>query len=359
MRNWTIGLVAMTGVFVIFAFNNCSGAVSKDANSGSPASALDFSKLTPSCFIPSASNPILTGGSLFAGADWNDPSVLKVDGQYIMYASSDHNFDLNIEIYRLTSSDGVSWSLSPSSPVLSANPAAGTWDHRAVETPSVVFFKGKYHLFYTGYATSHADSTNYRIGHAISDDGITWTRDANYILAPTNPTGPISPDFKQYIVGEPGAVVYQDKIYLYFTAVGGNVAVQNTLQVLGLMTSADGVTWSAPQSVLEPDQSQYPRSSWYGYSTPFAITLEGQMHLFFDVVQDNPWKQMRLHHARSADGVSQWTQDTAPIFTRDQFPWTSNEILAPAALLDGTSLLFWFAGNTGSVLNIGHAKCEL
>lgn len=116
---------------------------SSDPSPSSVTPAPDFSKLIPSCFSASASNPVLTRDSLFSGSDWNDPSVLKIDGQYVMYASSDVNFNGTIVIYRMISSDGLSWSLSPSTPVLEADTNPAAWDHKAVETPSVVYFNNK------------------------------------------------------------------------------------------------------------------------------------------------------------------------------------------------------------------------
>ncbi|MGA7593658.1 MAG: family 43 glycosylhydrolase [Gallionella sp.] len=325
----------------------------------------DFSKLTPSCFTPYASNPILTKDSLFSGSDWNDPSVIKVGGQYVMYASSDHYFDLSIAIYRMVSNDGVSWTLSPAAPVFEADPSASAWDHRATETPSVVYFKGVYHLFYTAYPVSYTDSASYKIGHATSADGIIWTRDPNNPIVEPNDPHNTTPDltFDQWVAAEPAAVVFNNKIYLYFTAVGANLAVNNTLEVIGLTTSSDGTAWSTPQSVLEPDQSLYPRTGgatdWIGYSTPMAAVLNGQMHLFFDVVQNSPWMQLKLHHASSSDGIANWTQDNSPIYTNTDFSWTSSQIRSPTALQDGNAIYLWFAGDDGTTLGIGRSKCAL
>lgn len=346
---------------LLFAFNNCAppSKESDAAQNSSQATPPNFSKLTPSCFLSSDPNPVLTGDSLFKGSTWNDPSVLKIGDQYIMYASSDHSFDGNIAIYRLVSADGRKWSLNPSRPVFSANPDSTSWDHRAVETPSVVFFKNKYHMFYTGYPVSHKDPSSYKIGHAISDDGITWTRDASYILAPTNPAGKPNLEFNQYIVAEPAAVVFNNKIYLYFSAVGANARVDTTFQVIGLSVSANGRTWTTPRTALIPNQSIHPRSTWIGYSTPSAAVISGKMHLFFDVVQDSPWKQLRIHHASSVNGVSAWELDSSSIFSESNFSWASNEIRAPTAYLDGTSVQLWFAGDNGSVLSIGQAACDL
>ena len=148
------------------------------------------------------------------------------------------------------------------------------------------------------------------------------------------------------------------RLYLYFTAVGANSVLGTTLQVIGL-TTWDGTIWSAPQSVLEPDQALYPRMTWIGYSTPMAAVLNGQMHLFFDVVQDMPWEQLRIHHASSADGITGWTHDSSAIFSQSDFTWTSTQIRSPSALLDGTSLFLWFAGDDASTLGIGASKCVL
>ena len=204
-----------------------------------------------------------------------------------------------------------------------------------------------------------SDGLSYKIGHATSADGITWVRDSSYIVAPNDPKHTMpNLTFNQWISAEPAAVVFQNKIFLYFSAVGKNSILGTTLQVIGL-TTWDGTTWSAPQSVLEPDQTLYPRTTWLGYSTPMAVVLNGQMHLFFDVAQETPWKQLRIHHASSADGITGWTHDGSAIFSQSDFTWTSNEIRSPSALLDGTSLFLWFAGDDAATLGIGVSKCPL
>lgn len=277
-----------------------------------------------------------------------------------MYATTDNNFDFNIAVYRLISSNGVNWSLSPSTPVFEADPSGVAWDHRAVETPSVVYFNNQYHMFYTGYPTTHTDFYSYKIGHATSSDGITWSRDASYIVAPNDPYNSTpNLSFNQWISAEPAAVIFQNKIYLYFSAVGANSGVGTTLQVIGLTTSTDGISWTTPQSVMEPSQLIYPRATWLGFSTPTAVVLDGKMHLFFDVVQASPWKQLKLHHAVSNNGVNGWTQDNTAIFSNSSFTWTSNEIRSPSLLLDGTTLYMWFAGDNSSVLGIGQSSCNL
>jgi len=304
---------------------------------------------------------------------WNDPSVIKVGSQYWMYASATNNFSFPVRLYRLVSTDGATWTLNPGEPgaEILAVGTAGQFDAGGTETPSVVFFGGQYHLFWTGYADEVGrpgySVYEFRIGHATSLDGVTWTKDATFIVGPTGAsTDPPNLDFDQYVVGEPGPVVFNGKIYLYFTAIGADLSLNNTSQTIGVTTSSDGSTWSTPVQALAVDQSLYPRSAnWVGYSTPNAAVINGQVHLFYDVANDhgnNTWQQERLHHAVSADGLTGWTQDSAPIRSMGDPSWTAAEIRSPAALLDSSTLRLYFAGTELTAypynLDIGMLTCN-
>lgn len=332
-----------------------------------PAGGPDLALLAPDCFT-GGDTPQLDLSGPVPDATWNDPHVLKVGDAYWMYASATDNFVFPVRLYRLTSTDGATWSRDPATPILSEG-AAGEWDAGGVETPAVVEYGGQYHLFYTGYSVQ-SDVSTYAVGHATSPDGVTWTRDPANPVVTNSGLVPPDVDFRQYIAAEPGPVVVGDTLYLYFTAVGANVGVSNTLQVIGV-TTFDGTTWSTPVSALEPDQTLYPRTAdWIGYSTPNAIVLGGAVHLFFDVAHQpagGEWLQMRLHHARSADGLTGWVQDAAPIFAREDFAWTAREVRSPDPLLDGNTLRLWFAGDNLDFVNppptnhfgIGEATCDL
>jgi len=162
-------------------------------------------------FIPYTQNPIINYGDELFGFPWNDPTVLKENGQYIMYTSGvegglNHPND-TISIYRWLSNDGYSWSLNPTSTVLES--VAGTYYGGAVETPSVVFYKGEYHMYNTVYTTNNAFL--FKISHATSPDGITWQMDANVVLEPTS-----NLTWMDTIVAEPGVMVKEDTLYLFF-----------------------------------------------------------------------------------------------------------------------------------------------
>jgi hypothetical protein len=319
----------------------------------------DFTKLNPSCYIPYSSSPLIQNNSFISGSHWNDPHVLKVGNQFVMYASADLNWTMNIQIYRFVSNDGINWSMSPSTPVLSRSAETSAYDHGSIETPAVTYFNGLYYMFYTTYQSDYTNVLDYKIGYAVSADGINFTK-KGLLVKPSNPYGAAGYDqFDQYIVGEPGPIVFNNKLYLYFAATGPHPTLGMTSTV-GMIETSDGSNWSAPQRVLVPDQTLYPRNqNWKGYSTPHAAVLGGKVHLYFDVATDQPFQQVRIHHAVSADGKTGWVHDSKAIFSYTQFPWTSHEVRSPAVVMNGTQLMLYFAGDNGSNLGIGLARCQL
>lgn len=304
---------------------------------------------------------------------WNDPHVLRVGDAYWMYASATSFFTYPVRLYRLTATDGTAWSMPTTEPILS-DAAPGAWDAGGLETPAVVFFGGKYHLFYTGYPYKVDDplhsALDYRVGHAVSDDGLHFTRAATVpVVAPSGTSDAVAAnDWYAYIVAEPAPVVVGGELRLYFTAVGVDAGLGTSLQVIGMIRTTDGVTWSAPEEVLAPDQTLYPRNQdWIGYSTPNAVVLDDRVHLFFDVAHQpagGAWKQLRLHHASSADGVTGWTHDAAPIRSAGDFTWAVDEVRSPDVIREGSRLRLYFAGHElngvdPEYFGIGMLTCDL
>ncbi|MFW5431458.1 MAG: hypothetical protein ACKE5Q_01595, partial [Methylophilaceae bacterium] len=244
----------------------------------------------------------------------------------------------------------------------------------SIETPSVVKYKNKYHLFYTGIY-KEGSAPPMAIGHAISDDGIHWKKDTLPILTAT---GNAIDDWNGYLVGEPGAVVYNNKIYLYFTAIQALPGKAPSLsQTIGVATTTDGNNFDKPRVALRLSVPYLEGDKFCGYSTPMATVNNDKIHLFYDVVTHDDaaepsWQQVALHHAVSTDG-SRFVQDKAPLFTRNDFNWTTGEILAPSALFEDKKLRLWFSGHVrvqdlgplirsgikGGGFGIGHASISL
>lgn len=300
-------------------------------------------------FVPYAQNPVINYGDEIVGVPWNDPCVLKENGQYIMYTSGvegglTHPND-TISIYRWLSNDGYSWTLNPSLPVLEADP--GTYYGGGVETPSVVFYKGVYHMYNTVYTVNNAFL--FKISHATSPDGITWQMDANPVLEP-------SPNYTwmDTILAEPGVMVKEDTLYLFYTAAStlGGFSI-------GLVRSIDGVNFiDTIQTAKLPTDVYQNGNNYVGLSTPSPVMVGDTIYLFTDVAQNvfvDNWKQVALHQFKSYGDINKWYHDTVPIHTRSDFPWTDGnfgaEIFAITPLLDGNRLRIWYSGHNISSID--------
>lgn len=204
-------------------------------------------------------------------------------------------------------------------------------------------FAGRWHMFFTGTYTS-PDPSPMAIGHAVSDDGVTW-RVRTWELLKSAGAG-----WRSYLVGEPGAVVHDGRLIVYFSAVGGRMEGGPPLQSLGLITSDDGATFSAPRQVLTQGATYPVEKGYAGYSSPAAVSYGGMVHLFYSVVHwqaggDPEWKQVAIQHAASRTGTDGFVEDSRPLLARQSTPWTSGEILAPSPLIEDGRIKVWFGGH--------------
>ncbi|MBW6517233.1 MAG: hypothetical protein K0A89_01865 [ANME-2 cluster archaeon] len=286
-------------------------------------------------------------GPFMRDALLDDPCVIKENSAYVMYLTGNMgSVGQDVVPYRATSNDGMNWEINPV-PLLSKGNTGNDFDFARLESPSVVFFKGMYHMYYTGVNSLLMGERS--IGHATSTDGIKWSKvKDNPMLTPSgNFFG-----WNASQVAEPGVLVFNDKVYLYFSAVGlqddGNLS--NTKRTIGLAISDDGYYFGSPIKVLEQGPLYPPHEGYLGYSTPAAVIYEGEVHLFYDVFMksDNEvpaYVQVALHHAVSPDGIKNWVEDEDPIFTRDSFSWSKREVRAPTVIVDEGRLKMWFAGD--------------
>lgn len=292
----------------------------------------------------SADAPAISAGSLRSRALWNDPSVIRnPDGSYTMYATTSvaEPFKPPILPFRLTSRDGKTWSLSPVGPLLTAQGG-----FTAVETPSVVQFGGRWHMFFTG-TLPEGSSAPMAIGHALSSDGIRWTFDPSVRFSATGE----ATDWNGYLIGEPGAVVVGDTLRVYFSAVGARPGGNPPqLQSIGVVESRDGRQFGAPRQVLGQSPRYRADQGFVGYSSPAAAMIGSDLHLWYSVAWfekgANPeWNQVAIAHAVSAGADAPFVETDAPVLTLRSTRWATGEILAPAPLVDGDRVLLWFGGH--------------
>jgi len=272
--------------------------------------------------------------------------------------------------FRAVSNDGINWTLDPKTPLLSAKETPFVSN----ETPSVIKYKGVYHMYYTGiYPAGNVPSM--AIGHAVSTDGIVWINDNDPVLQATGDHR----EWNGYLVAEPGAVVFNDKIYLYYTAMGSRIpGPPPQLQSIGLVISSDGRSFDQHRQILTQSATYPPEKGFVGYSTPSALVHDGQVHLVYDIAAygeyNKPqYRQVAIHHAVSRDGVSNFIEDKLPLLTRNDFSWTSGAIIGPTMLISEGVVKLWFAGHVnytelaafirngmkGPEVGIGFAEIEL
>ncbi len=292
-------------------------------------------------------NPVVKAGDFIDKGLWADPSVLKVGDTYLMYmtSSTKEPFSPPILTFRAVSNDGIHWRLDPAKPLMDAS---GT-PFVSIETPSVVFFRGEYHMYFSGiHPSGHAPVME--IGHATSPDGINWKKDPKPVITSS---GKVS-EWTGYAVAEPGAVVYKDRLHLYFIGIGARAGGSPPqLQSIGLAISPDGRTFDTPRVVLTQSKLYPPEAGFPGYSTPSALADGDTIHLFYDVVHFDKnakpnWRQVALQHAISTDGGLRFVENGGPLLRRDDNDWSAKgELSGPAALIDGDQVRLWFGGHTG------------
>ena len=132
-------------------------------------------------------NPVLSNGN---SGQWDSNlatlgSVIKDDDYYRMwYVGMDPG---NIQkVGYATSPDGINWTKYMDNPVLNAG-GGGAWDGDGVHFPRVLKVGSQYHMWYTG-----ANGTwpwLYCIGHAVSQDGIEWTKNTGNPLLEKGTSG--------------------------------------------------------------------------------------------------------------------------------------------------------------------------
>lgn len=133
------------------------------------------------------------------------------------------------------SRDGRVWQKHPE-PVLGFGPR-GAWDERATADPYVVEHDGRLYLYYLGEDRARRQ----RLGLAVSDDGLRWTK------LRSNPVLEIGPEgsFDENGLGEPAVWRAQGSWWMLFTG-----RARTEVRRMGLARSQDGVHWSRTPLVI-------------------------------------------------------------------------------------------------------------
>lgn len=143
--------------------------------------------------------PIITTKEWESTTNMNQPSVIKKDGQYLMWYSSVENDQWKIGF--ATSENGLSWSKHPTPVINSA------------DAPNVIFLDNHFEAYYhTGNPIV--------IEYATSFDGISWTKPENNPILYSDPLG-----FDSVYLAHPSVITAANSslLYLWFTGYNGQV----------------------------------------------------------------------------------------------------------------------------------------
>lgn len=166
-----------------------------------------------------------------------------------------------------------------------------TWDCEDVLNPSVIFYRGQWLNYYSGW-----DGSIWRTGLAISQDGQNWEKQEQPLLDIREDEWDNS-----YIAANGSAVVYQDKVYYYYH--GRNA--QAGRSEIGLAISEDGFLFD--ERTDAPVLCSGTEGTWdcNGVADPYVIEFGGKLYMYYLGMDEV--NVQRLGVAVSVDGYI-WTK---------------------------------------------------
>jgi hypothetical protein len=233
------------------------------------------------------------------------------------------------------------------SPVLSPDP--GTWEKYTVEQPMVIRENGKYKMWYTG----SPDWVKTMIGYATSPDGINWTKH------PGNPV--MRPGTSAWEVGGPYSCTVKPSGSGYRMWYGAYGALSPYFGQIGYATSSDGITWQ-PDTVNNPVVRTGGQGQWDALwvITPQVLQV-GDTHYMWYTGSYSAEGARRGGLAISNDMGMSWTKLSNAILQPTVNAWDGTYVELGTVLLRGDTLDMWYAGAAAPSYRwmIGHATSEL
>ncbi len=235
------------------------------------------------------------------------------------------------------------WTKYEGNPILDVG-SFGTWDDGAVIAPWVYFDGTVYRMWYTGN-----DENNFRIGHAESLDGITWTKDTQNPILDLGSGG----SWDDFLVGFPSILYDGSTFHMWYTGSDGFFFSGPSAGRIGYATSPDGITWTRDTSNPVLDVGSLGDWDSDDVWRPFVFR-DGTMYRMWYSGSDGNF--IRTGHATSPDGII-WSKDSLnPVL--DVGPsgsWDEVKAGSQSIVFDGNTYHMWYEG--GSFLNwrVGYA----
>ena len=332
---------------LMLSVSSCRGQAYSAADIGLVSSSSDW--------VEFDENPVLRYDPSGKGILLNDPSVIKDGSRYRMWLTGGRPFDkpLVVRAYEAFSDDGIDWT-TDYEPILEPGDA-GTWDEARIETVSVIKVGDTYHMYYAGCAWP-CDTGQFGIGHAVSDDGTNWVKDAGNPVVEAHEE-PLEWGF--YTAAEPSVVHHDGTFYLYYASARSNWPDYGAPFGVMLATSDDSSNFEIHGPVHTMSDA-YDIQSFRGYSTPMVFVADGQFHLYYDVVhtpkKPSDFDQVAISHAVGDDGYSFTEVDTNIVTIGED--WKQTNVHGPTVIKEGDTTKMWYAGRTNRprlIFGIGYA----
>ncbi len=284
-----------------------------------------------------------------------DPTVIRFQGRYLMYYSQ-KNTSNQWSTAIAESYDLVNWTRFGE-----FLPGGTGPDRNGLAAPCARVINGKVHLFYQSYAGNASD----RICHAVSDDGLTFTRNAsNPIYGP-----PGSGVWNNGRAIDADYIEYNGKMYLSCATRDTTNTVQ---QVVVASAPIGGNYSSGVWTTLTPNAPTFPpiQTSWEQrcIEGQTMCVRNGRIYMFYGGAYNNAPQQIGC--AYSTDGIT-WTRLPSlagqPFFADGAAgTWNASESGHPGVFVDDDDQTYMFyqgnndGGNTWylSVLKIGWTSEE-
>ncbi len=256
-----------------------------------------------------------------------DPDVEWFGGRYLMYYSVNRGKD-GWAVGIAESRDLTQW--TKVGEVL----PAGDYESKGLAAPAALVRNGKLHLFYQTYGNGRNDA----ICHAVSEDGIHFTRNA------TNPVFRPTGDWNCGRAIDADVIEHKGRLLLYCATRDPEMKVQKLVVAAAPADSdygRDKWTQICDRSILEP---QLPWEKQC-IEAPSVCEHKGRLFLFYAGGYNNEPQQIGC--AVSTDGIS-WTRLSQHPLLPNGGPgeWNSSESGHPGVFTDrdGQMHLF-FQGN--------------
>lgn len=258
-----------------------------------------------------------------------DPQVIKLKDTYYMYYSLPGKELKAWYIGIATSKDLINWKK-----VADIRPEA-SYESKGICAPSVILRDNKVHIFYQTYGNKLNDA----ICHAVSDDGLKFTRDAsNPIFKPTG-------DWTCGRAIDAEVVKFKDKYFLYFATRDKAYKIQQQgVAYTSLDSDFSKSSWT--QATDEPILK--PTLSWEKNCIEAAsCIIRGKyLYMFYAGGYNNEPQQIGV--ARSKDGVK-WKRISEQPFLKngEKGSWNESESGHPGIFEDtnGKTYLFYQGNN--------------